>query len=275
MTLIPPSTNNEPPAKSTEYPVPQASLPRLGAEDVDTFLEYLFTTVARRPQRLRLRETAGVARYLKALALQSPRGKARSLVDQLADVIWGMLFQYGDIEPASKKAVVASLERHLKTYLAGLDAAIGLAPALALIQQSPPPYRGAEAFKPPTLMSRQLSMRSHGRTRLVNDLTERIYVGYHALRRSGIRDARGRITVVLNKLGMKPRSRKGTVSEWLSCEVYERVRQYETRVKESLSEDKDRDAKIRERRNYPVDFWLDVFQRRRPVVFVRTPKEPG
>lgn len=40
----------------------------LAREEAEAFLEWLFSAVARRPERLDLREGAGVARYLRGLA---------------------------------------------------------------------------------------------------------------------------------------------------------------------------------------------------------------
>ena len=67
----------------------QLRLPRqtLLREEADAFLEWLFSPVARRPERLELREGAAVARYLRGLAWETPPGLLRREMERMAEVI--------------------------------------------------------------------------------------------------------------------------------------------------------------------------------------------
>jgi len=56
--------------------------------EVDAFLKYLFTTVARKPRRLKLQQTAQAARYLHAIADEMRGGRERSELARLADTLW-------------------------------------------------------------------------------------------------------------------------------------------------------------------------------------------
>jgi hypothetical protein len=51
----------------------QLILPRqtLSQEQIGPFLQFLFKENARKPRRLKLKQTAGVARYLKAVAAEA------------------------------------------------------------------------------------------------------------------------------------------------------------------------------------------------------------
>ena len=67
----------------------QLRLPRqtLVRKEADAFLEWLFSAVARRPERLDLREGAGVARYLRGLAWETPPGLLRRETERMAEVV--------------------------------------------------------------------------------------------------------------------------------------------------------------------------------------------
>ena len=202
----------------------------LAADQADAFLNYLFSTVARRPKLLSLREGASVARYLKALTLEMEAGEVRKQLDRLADAIWAMLFQFAPIQASDKPTVIGFLDKHRSTYLAGLDRMFGLENAFQQIRKAPVPSRG-DRFPAPLLQSGHQSVYGPGRLHLDDDLTERVYAGYHALRRAGVRNARGRIATVLNRHQLRTRAGGLTSTKWGSDEVYERVKQYDARLK--------------------------------------------
>ena len=72
---------------SSELP----SVPRqtLRKDEVNAFLDFLFSDVAQKPAEIRLLEGAAVARYLVALAWRLQPGEDRHLLNRLGDVIWG------------------------------------------------------------------------------------------------------------------------------------------------------------------------------------------
>jgi hypothetical protein len=101
----------------------QLILPRqtLSKEQIGPFLQYLFRGIARKPKRLKLKQTAGVARYLKAVAAEAPGSAQRDNVDHLAEVLWLTMLDSGQIEIAPKEEVIQFLKTHALTYLASFD----------------------------------------------------------------------------------------------------------------------------------------------------------
>jgi hypothetical protein len=149
-------------------------------------------------------------------------------------VIWGTLLQHAAFAIARKPTAVEFVEAHADTYLAGLQAAgFDIEGVLEYLRNSPPPARHAGPSKPPNLLSAHLSVYSDVKTHLKDDLSERIYAAYHALRRAGIHGARRRIAVALNDQGLRTRARAETDTRWGASEVYERVRQYQARWRPS------------------------------------------
>ncbi len=200
----------------------------LAPSEVDGFLDYLFSDVARPTRQLTPWEGAAVARYLIALAQRSPPGAERQGLEELVHIIWGTVLQFAPFQAIRKETAIRLLEELASTYLVGLD----LKAALKQVRDSPPPTFG-NLFQAPHLISRH---RAVGRRnlRLQDDLSERIYAAYHALRRARIHGARWRIAKVLNGHGLTTRARGGTDREWRSYEVYERVKQYEARLKKQV-----------------------------------------
>jgi len=235
----------------------QLILPRqtLSPEEVGPFLQFLFKEIARKPEPLKLKQTAGVARYLKAVAVEAPWSSQRDNVDRLSEVLWLTMLDSGQIEIASKEEAVQFLKTHALTYFTLFD----VNRILEYLENLPEPSRHAEFFRPPKLKGANRTAWGQGPDRLQDDLTERIYAAYHALRRTGIRDARGRIATVLNELGYKTGVRSLTECRWGPAEVNERVRQFEDRIvrRHRLSK---RDRTQKERlRNTLVDSWIHGF----------------
>jgi len=228
---------------------------KLMTEQADAFLEWLFSAIARRPRPLSLREGAEVARYLKGLAWEAKEGPLRQHLDWLAEIIWGTVFTYAPFQPAGKKSVVRFLTTHDATYLAGLDVKV----ALQHVQESPEPALASALSAPPRVMGRNISVSGAGTPQLRDDLSERIYVAYHALRRAGIHGARGRIASALNQRGVTTRARPATGNEWGPSEVSERVKQYEARLR-SLKDR--RSMALQAGRGKVVDKWLYLFHSR-------------
>jgi len=204
----------------------EARLAPLDTQEVDEFLQRLFGDVARRPQQILLREGAAVARYLKALAANLPAGNHRNRIDRLADLTWGTVFQVSPIEMAKTHEVVRFLRRHEQTYFAryNIDA------ATEDVISSPPPVPPQAMFRPPNLLSVGMSVQGEGTPQLEDDLSERIYAAYWALRLSGIENARGMVAVVLNEAGLTTRAGAGRAKHWEGKQVAERMKQFERKL---------------------------------------------
>lgn len=198
----------------------------LNPAERDVFLEYIFSMIAKRPRALRLREGAGVARYIKALADEMEPGPRQSLLGRLADVIWRALFEFAPLPVSERQRVVDFLQRHADTYLDAFD----IEAVVQWVEGSGEPPPEAFSARPPHLMSRRSSAGGAGNPQLKDDLSERIYAAYHALRAARVHNARGRIARVLNQKGLMTHARGRASSKWGSYEVYERVKQYEAGV---------------------------------------------
>ncbi len=94
---------------------------KLEADEIDEFLEYLFSSIPTKPSPIPLREGAGVARFLMAQAIAQVTGPRARELDQLARMVWGTVFQVSQIETATPSETVRFLRRHAKTYFAGYD----------------------------------------------------------------------------------------------------------------------------------------------------------
>ena len=197
---------------------------KLRADEADGFLDYLFRTVARRPARLKLKEAAAVARYLDSLALRVPVPGDRQYLESLAKVIWGAVLQYGEIPTCEKKDAISFLNCHADTYLACCDPGR----ASQLVRDLAPPEL---TLKQLPLKSSTMSVVGDRNPQQTDDLTERIYVGYHALREAKIRRAGPRVAAALNAAGIRTRARGGTSRGWSAYEVGERVKQHERQLK--------------------------------------------
>ncbi len=182
----------------------------LNPSEGDAFLEFVFSMIAMRPKALGLREGAGVARYLKTLAWTLGPGSGRHLLNRLADTIWGTLFEFAPLPISDKGRAVEFLREHANTYLAGFDTEA----AVKRVQESRGPPPEASLAHPPHLMSRRFSASGTGNPRLGDDLSERVYAAYHALRRARVHNARDRIAGVLNQRGFTTQARGGTYKRW-------------------------------------------------------------
>lgn len=232
---------------------------RISQQETAPFLSWILGQVARKPRLLKLRETAGVARYLVAIAAEMPGGPERVMLEHIAEVIWLTMLKVGRIEIPDQREVIRFLKDHAPTYLVGFDVNCVVEQILGRAE----PSRHRELFAPPKLLGRDSSVQGGGTARLRDDLTERIYVGYHALRRAGVRNKRRQIAALLNQLGLTTRARTGTTQVWSSEEVNERVRQFEKWLiqrQRLANSGKDKALEVKRVRDTLVDSWIYRFR---------------
>lgn len=241
----------------------QLILPRqiLSAGDAGAFLEFLFRDVAIKPTPLKLKQTARVARYLRALVLEMPAGREREMLDRLSEIIWLTLLDRGPIQVAEKGEAINFLREHSKTYLNSFDTNR----ILEIVQNLDIPTKFV--FRPPQLMARGRSVQGSGKAQLQDDLTERMYVAYYALQRATVKNVRTEIAKTLNRIGLKTRAGRGTDQAWGPEEVIERVRQFEDRLVRThrLVESPDRHQQIERLRDMLVNSWIHGFHFARQV----------
>ena len=195
---------------------------RLRADDSGPFLEFLFADVARKPEEMRLREAASVAKYLDALAHEEREpGQDRQVLEYLSRVVWRTALRAAPITLSAQDAAIDFLQRHSGTYL--LDRAVDR--AVKLIRERPVPTNPTNLAR---LVSRGMSIESESVARL-HDLSERIYAAYWALRLAKVHGARKRVAEMLNAKGRKRSTRGDRTCGWDSDTVHERVKQFEDR----------------------------------------------
>ena len=83
--------------------------------EIGPFLESLFSGAARKPKRLKLKPTASVARYLKAVAWEAQPSQEREELERLVDVIWLAMLQYD-----RQYEIVHDLQRQSRDQLSEL-----------------------------------------------------------------------------------------------------------------------------------------------------------
>jgi hypothetical protein len=183
-------------------------------------LDFLFSTIARKLPPIRLREGAAIARYLHSLAWDSARGPERKLLDALSHGVWGIVLQRADFETADRRQVVEFLEKNAHSHLVQFD----VVSAVKLIRSLP----GPKPHSIPPVLSGPFHSETLGshRSRLKDDLTERIAAAYWDLRYAKVPKASTLIAGALNRYGISTRSRESD-SRWCGYEVMERVKQYD------------------------------------------------
>jgi hypothetical protein len=232
---------------------------RLDKPEVGPFLGFVFRDIAVRPKPLRLRETAGVVRSLLLLAWYgvpkevAGKGKqaiedyqrgadrepgsgrlgrrdrqARQQAEQLAKRIWGEALSHAIIRASiGSGAVKAFLKTHANTYLADSP---DLLPAINFVGSFTLPPDMPSPFAPPRLTSRKQRTLEGGSSYLQDDLTERVFAAYHALRLSG---AKGVYKLVADALtrGHVRSAKKPKSGGWTQTEVHDTVRRHEKRLR--------------------------------------------
>jgi hypothetical protein len=220
--------------------------------EVEPYLNYLFGDIARRPRPIHLREGAAVARLLKEFARGAPPGKMRQQLDRLAEVIWRTMLQNARCSTGDKEAAVAFLQKHASTHLVAFDVEAVVKYVREANLPSPSPSPDASQ-----LLARGLAVQTHPTPQLRDDLSERIYAGYHALRRARIHGARRRIAEALNRHNISTEARGETDRTLGSDEVVDRLKQYEDYWKRHHSGQDSR--ALQQWRNSLVDRWLFLF----------------
>jgi hypothetical protein len=223
--------------------------PTLERGDVNSFLEFLFADICRRPVGFTLRETAGVVQYLRLLAAQgvpvaaltgdsealkdfrlAGRGRTgadrvgRSSLERLAKIVWGDLLNQGRIPASRRSAALAFLRSHEDNYRMSPE----LKPALKFVQENDLPPDFVNSAGPPNLKSAHRSVRGQVKTRRQTDLSERVFAAYYALPRTGIKNRNVIIAKALTTAEVKAgRKSSGTRSVWSWDDVKECIKSYE------------------------------------------------
>jgi hypothetical protein len=166
--------------------LPKLPKQELAPEHAQAFLDALFAQSASKPAEIRLREGARVARYLKALALSSPPGEEHKLLMGLAEATWRLVFEVAPIQMATREEVLRFLKRYERTYFGQRN----VKGAVGLIRNSASPEPRVDFFRPPKLVSVRGAVQGIGGPRVSDDLSERIYAAYYALRRVRLRGSK-------------------------------------------------------------------------------------
>ena len=132
--------------------------------------------------------------------------------------------------------------------------------AIASVEDNPSPRRPEELFRADRLRSRRLTVWGPVKGHWQDDLTERICGAYYALRQAEVYDARGKIAQALNRHGLRSQARRGVSRRWESAQVYERVKQCESRFKKSHAGTANK-AQVEQWRHALAQKWLLLSRR--------------
>jgi hypothetical protein len=262
--------------------------PGLHKAEVGRFLEFLFGDIAVRPAPLRPREAAAVVRYLLLLACagvprevnaqggdaielywrtgRPPDSEARQAAERLANGLWGDLRRYGQINlPKNiRHRAQEFLRRCSKTYLAANPY---LPLAQKLLEEFLIPTDARHPFAPPNLRSRSMTACGVGNSYLGDDVSERIYAGYHALKGAQVRGARRLVAQALKNERIQMRARPLGKTEWSDVEVYNRAKNYKTLLEEALMpslkkpiEANELKRAVQQRTDQLVQKWVSAFR---------------
>jgi hypothetical protein len=236
--------------------VPRIPAQELEGAESDAFLQWLFSGLARRPRPLSLRKGA-VACYLMLLAWEVPAGEMRGELAWLGDQVGKMVLDYAPYAAADKHLVVEFLEEHADTYLATIKARLGLDRLVDYTKQAPAPSR-AKPNRPPNLVTADTARVGKGNPHLKDDLSERIYVGFYALRRAGISRASRRVAEHLNRAGRKVRTVDDRDDAWNEYSVRERIKEFGAKLRRQHGTAGK--AAVQRVRDSLVDRWLWMFR---------------
>lgn len=238
----------------------------LEQSECNAFLRFLYQDVAKKPQKLALRETLRVARYLRTLALVDRSGASSGLdLDQLrekqaaaltlSEVIWIQYLIYGSVEPSTQVETLAYLERHRDTYFASI-------PYIELVRQLVEEFQipdDAQDFSdPPRFMSKSMDVVGTGEARVMSDLSERIYVGYYAVLDLEADSAFGMVAQALQHASVYRRTWKKEESspEWDWTDVREVVKGAQKQLRKQHPDDES----FRRYTGYLVSLWTTRFR---------------
>jgi hypothetical protein len=217
----------------------------LAEAEVDGYLTWQFSGVAWRPKALTLRETAVVVRYLLCLALHgvpkkivaggpeavkkywvarylsgeriSEANDARQCVQRTAEIIWGDLLQFGQIEAGPKREAQDFFKKHSSYWHHPW-----LEPALKFLEEFEVPPGTEPSFQQQQLVGPDVSFQVGGNPYLENDLSQKIAAADYALKKASIRGRRTRIAKALDESPLTARQD----DSWGPEEVRNRVRSY-------------------------------------------------
>src|ERR1019366_1694491 len=130
-----------------------------------SLVEFLFSTVAHKPEPISLREGAAVARYLNELAYQWKNPGERKALLFFSNMIWEKAFQFAKFKVAQKDVVI----RILKSHASWPPTPFVLGRALKIVDSSPVPKPHIPIMLVSPAMSSQYS--SKKRPRISNDLS--------------------------------------------------------------------------------------------------------
>jgi hypothetical protein len=238
---------------SEQLPKPKER--KLDPSQADEFLKFLFSTVARRAQEIRLHEGAAVAQYFRELAWRLGPGPDREHFDRLGRLVWQTTLRVAAIKPSGKQKAARFLRRHHGTHFRKIivDRTLKLLEEVDVPDQE---IEEAAKSNAAILLSERMSIQGKAFDHLQDDLSERIYTGYHALRLAGIRSARGRVMQALNAEHLTRRVPKNKSAAWDAAAVTDRVKQYRDVVKRRFGPKQDQ---VDEGRNIVVWKWLELF----------------
>jgi len=237
--------------------LPRIPPQELEGSEAEAFLEWLFSDLARRPRPLSLRKGVAVGRYLKLLAWEAPAGKMRGELAWLSDQVAKMVLDYAPYTAAAKDSVVEFLEEHADTYLATIKARLGLDRLIDYTRQAPAPSR-AKPNRPPNLVTADTARVGKGNPHLADDLSERIYAGFYALKRAGISRASKRVAEHLNRAGRKVRTLDDRDDAWNEYSVRERIKEFGAKFRRQHGTAGK--AAAQRVRDSLVDRWLGMFR---------------
>jgi len=200
--------------------LPEIPVQVLTREEAPAFLAFLFGDLARRPERVSLRESAAVARYLRALARETSPGTLRAELGRMARQVWMDALDFAPFEIAKKSQAVGFLRRHAETHLASYDTEA----ILGHVDSLPRPAKSAEPVSLPRLLSRSMAVVGPGGQRLGDDLSERVFAAYTALRVAGIHGASTAVAGALIVSEAAGKRGRGPQTVWGADEVRERCK---------------------------------------------------
>jgi hypothetical protein len=214
----------------------------LGPSEVEPFLNWLFSDLSRKPQEMRLKETAAAVRYLSWLGLhgipkeiirqgpdaiqeywhstKSPEAiRTRQNVEQMVQIVWRGLLEMGQFATANKKAAQAFFRRHSSTW----DHP-GMSSALEFLENFELPPGATSPFRKHSSVRKTSATSGGGNPYLENDLSERIAAADGALRRMSIKQP---YELIANALQVSPLTRALYKDVgWSPVEARERVKGY-------------------------------------------------
>ena len=212
-----------------EAVVPQ----RLKQREKAYFLRWLFSELASRPKPLEIAECARAARYLMYL---SSAGVPKSATDQpeafryssdrLAGIIWDQALRWSNSNIATADEVLRFLDKHSASLRHNpyFEETRTFVKTFEVKPNSAAPHRFGQA----RLVNSQLVQDAP--PKMHDDLSERIFGAFYAIKQSGFSKVAATIATSLNEAGIK-KKRPTDVDDWGESEVRERIKSHKERLK--------------------------------------------